>query len=194
MNKIISGLAALFLVSSATFASAGVWVLDGSASSISFGSVKKTTVGESHNFSDLSGGVDANGNVTVSINLGSVQTNIDVRNERIIEHVFNGMGMASVAATVDIQTLEGLETGAITNVMADATLTLLGSETGFDAPMIAVRLSETRVMLVSDGMVFLETNDLGIDAGIDILMDLASLPAITRTTPVTVRFVFDLAE
>ncbi len=192
MHKIITGLAAAFLATSATFANAGVWVLDGAASSISFGSIKKTELGETHYFPDLSGGVDAAGNVSVDIDLGSVQTNIDIRNERMIEHVFNGMATANVSASVDIETLEGLEVGAMTSVMVDATLELLGVETGFDAPMVAVRLSETRVMLVSDGMIFLSTDDLEINAGIDKLQELASLPSITRTAPVTVRFVFDL--
>ncbi len=192
MHKIITGLAAAILASSATFANAGSWVLDGAASSISFGSIKKAEIGETNSFSDLSGGVDADGNVMVSIGLGSVQTNIDIRNERMIEHVFGGMAAATVSAMVDMETLEGLAVGDMTSVTVDATLDLLGVETGFDAPMIAVRLSETRVMLVSDGMVFLSTYDLGIDAGIDVLQELASLPAITRTTPVTVRFVFDM--
>ncbi len=192
MNKIITGIFAGILATTATLASAGSWVLDGSDSSISFGSVKNTAVGETHRFPDLSGTVDAEGNVTVSIGLGSIQTNIDIRDERVIEHVFHGMAAATVSASVDIKTLEGLAVGDITSVMVDATLNLMGVETGFDAPMIAVRLSETRVMLVSDGMAFLSTRDLEIDAGIDILKELASLAAITRTFPVSARFVFDM--
>jgi len=76
----------------------------------------------------------------------------------------------------------------------DATLNLLGASVGFDAPMIAVRLSETRAMIVSDGIAYLSTADMGIDAGVDKLMELASLPSITRAVPVTVRLVFDLQE
>ena len=37
----------------------------------------------------------------------------------------------------------------------------------------------------------LTTEDLGIDAGIDTLQELASLESITRVTPVTLRFVFE---
>ena len=35
------------------------------------------------------------------------------------------------------------------------------------------------------------TDELGIDAGIDKLMELAGLPGITRVAPVTIRMVFE---
>ncbi|MDP7561636.1 MAG: hypothetical protein QF494_02135 [Methylococcales bacterium] len=45
--------------------------------------VKKNTVGEVHVLTGLSGVVDDNGQVSIAINLNSVETQIPVRNERL---------------------------------------------------------------------------------------------------------------
>ena len=66
---------------------AKAWSLDSEASKLAFGSVKKDVIGEFHSFESISGMVEADGIVTVEIDLTSVQTNIDIRNERFGEHV-----------------------------------------------------------------------------------------------------------
>ncbi|MEM6307186.1 MAG: cytochrome C, partial [Pseudomonadota bacterium] len=71
-----------------TIAAAGGWTLDNDTSKVQFGSIKKDYVGESHFFENMSGTVSDDGMVSVAIDLTSVQTWIDIRNERMIEHVF----------------------------------------------------------------------------------------------------------
>lgn len=181
----------------ALLANAGLaqtWVVDPSASAVSFGSVKKGSIGEAHSFTAVSGQVGQDGRATITVALGSVETNIDIRNERMIEHVFNNMEIASVTGEVDMDAVQALAIGEMAPVYVDATLHMMGESVGFDAPMIAVRLGENRAMIVSDGIAYLSTADLGIDEGIDKLMELASLPSIARSFPLTVRLVFDLQE
>jgi len=194
MNSLKSLAAGIGFVLVASAVSAQEWVIDGASSSVAFGSVKKDVAGETHAFTSVSGRVDHEGAATITVSLGSVETNIEVRNERIVEHVFHGMDMASVTGQLDMATIEALGIGEMAPIYVNATLHLMGNDVGFDAPMIAVRLSETRAMVVSDGMAYISTEDMGIDAGIDMLMELASLPSITRTVPITVRLVFDLHE
>ncbi len=194
MNSLKIAFTGLTMLCAATAATAQDWAVDSAASSVAFGSIKKDTAGESHVFTTVSGNIERGGAATITVDLTSVNTNIDIRNERIVEHVFHNMAAASVTAQIDIETLEMLAVGEMTAITLDATLSFMGAEVGFDAPMIAIRLSETRAMVVSDGMVFISTADMGIDAGIDMLMELASLPGITRTVPITARLVFDLQE
>jgi hypothetical protein len=47
-------------------------------------------------------------------------------------------------------------------------------------------------MASSESMIMMSTEELGINAGIDTLMALAKLPSITRVSPITLRFVFEL--
>jgi len=57
--------------------------------------------------------------------------------------------------------------------------------------LIAVRLSEMRVMILTAEMFWLSTEEAGIDPGVDMLEKLAGLTGITRVFPVTLRLVFD---
>lgn len=54
-----------------------------------------------------------------------------------------------------------------------------------------MRLSADKVLVTSDGMIMLATEDTAFDAGIDKLQELASLDGIMRVSPVTLRLVFD---
>jgi len=161
-------------------------------SRLAFGSVKKDKIGEVHNFENLSGAVAADGSVTVDIDLTSVQTNIDIRNERINEHVFGGMAAAKLTAQLDMDALNAIAVGGMSTVDIEGSLAFLGQSVDIEAEMFVVRVSESQVLVTSNDMLFVSAEDLGISAGIDKLMELAKLPGITRTSPVTVRMVFNM--
>ncbi len=182
------------MVACATSVAAESWTLDGSASKLAFGSVKKDVVGETHSFEGLDGSVTADGTVTINIDLASVQTNIDIRNERMIEHVFKSAPAAKVTAQIDMEEVKGLAAGQSAVVDAEGVLSFLGSNVELDAEMYVLRVSETQVLVTTSDIIWLSTEDAGINAGVDKLMELASLPGITRTSPVTMRLMFNLNE
>lgn len=169
---------------------AETWTLDGDASHLAYGSIKKDTVGEVNSFSGLKGTVDADGQASVTIDLTSLETYIDIRNERMQEHVFRGAGEAQLTAQLDMDEVTGLGVGEMAVVDVEGALSLLGASVELDLEMLVVRLAEDRVMALSNDMVFVGTEELGIEAGIDKLMEIAKLPGITRTAPVTLRLVF----
>lgn len=176
----------------ATGAVAESWTLDPALSKIAFGSVKNEYVGEIHSFGQISGSVNADGIVNVSLDLGSVETLIDIRNERMVEYVFDNVPNAEITAEVEMGDLTGLAVGEATTTEAFATLSLIGQEIDMDAEFFVIRLSDSRVMVTTDSMVMLSTDSAGIDAGIDTLQEIAGLDSITRVSPVTMRLVFDL--
>ena len=155
-----------------------------------FGSIKKDKIGEVNSFSGLKGTVDADGKADVTIDLTTLETNIDIRNERMLEHVFKGAGEAQLTAQLDMDEVKGLAVGEMAVVDVEGALSLLGVSTELDLEMVVVRLAENKVMALSNDMVFVGTEELGVTAGIDKLMELAKLPGITRTSPVTLRRVF----
>ena len=66
------------------------WTLNGDDSTLSFISTKAVNVAEIHKFTTLSGGVDDTGNVTgISIALASVDTGIEIRDDRMREMLFD---------------------------------------------------------------------------------------------------------
>lgn len=173
---------------------AKAWSLDNEASKLAFGSVKKDVIGEVHSFESISGMVEADGTVTVEIDLTSVQTNIDIRNERFGEYVFNGVATAKLSTMIDLDAMDKMAVGATEIIDIEVTLSFLGAEIEIEAEMFAARLSDTKVLVNTNDIIFLSTEDAGITAGIDKLMELAKLPSITRTSPVTMRLIFDKVE
>lgn len=173
---------------------ADAWTLDGSTSKLAFGSIKSDSVGEVNSFEALTGTVSADGAVAIDIDLNSVQTYIDIRNERMVKYVFEAAPSAKLAAQIDMAAMNGLAVGANTITDVEGTLSFLGARVDIEAEMFVARLSETQVMASTNDMVFVSTDDLGINPGIDKLMEIAELPGITRAVPVTMRLVFTAGD
>jgi polyisoprenoid-binding protein YceI len=166
------------------------WSLSSDESQVAFASIKKDTVGEVHHFSELSGSVDAEGNVTVDIAVASLETWIDIRNERMLKAVLNASPTATLSGKVDLDAMEKMKPGDTELVDIDGTLTLNGTDMDVDVSLFVARLTDDKMMAVTDEMIMLSTEDAGIDEGVSTLMKLADLPGITRVSPVTLRLVF----
>ncbi|MEM1162926.1 MAG: YceI family protein [Pseudomonadota bacterium] len=176
-----------------TSAVADEWTLNSGQSKIAFGSVKSEEIGEAHHFTNLSGQVGADGTATVAIDVSSLETWIDIRNERMLEHVFNAVSfpVAKIEAQIDMAAVEKLQPGDTAILSTEGVLSIVGSDVEIDAELFVIVISDSKVMVTTDEMIMLATEDLGITAGIDKLMALADLPSITRVTPVTLRLIFD---
>jgi hypothetical protein len=187
-----TALTAAALALLATTASAEDWTLNGDSSRLAFGSIKKHTAGEVHEFQSLSGGVE-NGMAKIEIDLTSLETYADIRNTRMAEHVFKMAPSASFAAELDMEMLEAMEVGDTAVIDFDGVLSLLGQDVEVYTELFVARMSDSRVMVTTNDMVWLTTEELGIDAGVDKLKELAELSDITRAVPLTVRLFFDKA-
>lgn len=170
------------------------WTLDGDSSRLAFGSIKNDWNGEVHSFTGLEGSVTDEGAVSIEIDLGSVQTNIDIRNERMIEHVFKGIATANLNAQMDMEALDGIAVGGTDVIDVEGVLSFLGAELDVETQMFVARLSEKQVLVTTNDMIFLDIDDAGLTAGIDKLLEIAGLDGITRASPVTIRFMFNMDD
>lgn len=187
MRNIFLGIGAAALMATSAYAEG--WTLDGDASRLSVGSVKKHMAGEVHHFTGLSGTVTPEGTASIDIDLASLETYIDIRNERFAEHVFKLAPKANLATEIDMASLNDMAVGDIMAVELDGDLTILGNEVYVPVEATVVRISEDKVFVTSD-MAYVTTEELGIDAGIDKLQEIAELSDITRAVPVTMHLVF----
>lgn len=190
--NILGAITALSL--SATTALAADWTLNGEMSNVAFGSIKNDYVGESHRFKQMSGSVGSDGAVTIELALGSVETLIDIRNERMAEHVFKNAPSATINASIDMASMEALAVGGATTIETTGTLNLLGEKLDLDATLFVMRLADDSVMAVTDSIIMLSTEDAGIDDSISKLQELAELDSITRVSPVTMRLMFSKGQ
>ncbi|MEM9144936.1 MAG: YceI family protein [Pseudomonadota bacterium] len=194
-KRMFAAAATLALVFGGTAAQAEQWVLSKEASKIAYGSIKRDSIGEVNHFTGLSGSVSPAGLVSVSIDLTTVETWIDIRNERMRKVVFEAMGAdkATLMAEIDMTELDIMAPGDTKMLDVEGALAIGPLTIDIYTTFFVARLSHARTLVMNDEMIMLSTEEMGIDPSIDRLMELAELPGITRVAPVTLRLVFDRA-
>ena len=168
------------------------WTLDGSASELSYVTIKADTIGEANKFEGLSGSVSADGAAEITIDLASVSTGIDIRNQRMRDILFvvADNPTASVTANLDPAAFEAMGLGESIETTIDGTLTLKGVEAPFRADVTVTRTGADSVLAVSDAPVILDAELLGLGEGLAELQSLASLPSISPVVPVSFALTF----
>lgn len=169
------------------------WSLSPAQSRIAFASVKAERVGEGHRFKAMTGSVDPNGAFTLVIPLDSVETNIDVRNERMREFLFETVTFpnAQLTGQVDVSAFQTLAPGSRSEALLEGELNLHGVAAPIEARVLVTRLGDNKIAVETIEPVLIETGAFGLDAGVEKLRELAGLPAISPVVPVTANLVFE---
>lgn len=169
------------------------WTLDPAASTLSFASIKAGSVGEAHRFTELAGTVDKNGAVTITVALDSVETMIDIRDERMRKFLFETAQFptATITAELDMKALKKLKVGDTTSLDLPVKLALHGQASHVDTVVTVARLAHDRVLVTSRDLIMIDASGYGFDEGLQKLMELAGLPSISSAVPVSFVFLFD---
>lgn len=169
------------------------WTLNAGASTVTFSSVKNGDIGETHFIRHLEGEADFNGTFKVMLDLKSVDTGIETRDERMREFLFetDSYPVATVAGSFSITDFEGLTDGAAAHAVIPATLKLHGVERPLEIPVVVTRMGWDRVSVASEQPVLVVAADYGLEGGIEKLRELAGLDSISEVVPVTFFLVFE---
>ena len=167
-----------------------VWTLNSEESSIRYISMKNGEIAETNIFTGLSGQV-SDGAATIAIDLTTVDTGIDIRNERMRKHVYGEDGEAIITADIDMDVLEGLDVGAFETIEADLMVAVNGDAIDFYADLTVARLDEDTVLVVNPSPLLVHADDFGFADGIATLKQLAGLDSIQLAVPVTVELAFE---
>ncbi len=180
------------LISTTVFAQE--WDVDTAKSQLNFVSIKKGTVGEVHQFKQISGKMDASGHFTLHIDLTSVDTHIPIRDQRIKQYLFEvtQFAEATLHAQIDPQWLKDIAEGSNALLQIDAALELHGQRHTIPLSLIVTRLASGQFFVVSAQPVLLNAKDWSLAAGIDKLRALAKLPSISYVVPVTFYLTLNL--
>jgi polyisoprenoid-binding protein YceI len=168
------------------------WELDNSRSAVNFISVKNDSVGEVHSFDSLVGYIGSAGNAQLTIDLGSVQTLIDIRNERMREMLFETVKFptASVSAQMDPEIIAAVAEGGIVTADLPVTLSLHGHTKTLTVPIVMMGEGDGRLRVISAHPVLLNAADFGLESGVAALQNVAGLDAISRVVPVSLQLAF----
>jgi polyisoprenoid-binding protein YceI len=190
MNVLTRMVLLLTFLSPSAFAE---WDLSSEDSNINFISVKSPSIGEVHNFKQVTGVINDSGQVDLSINLDSVETNIGIRNDRIKEMLFetDKFLTAKITGFVDMEKAINLKVGDTYIDDVKLTLSLHGMAHQVTNTVRVTKLSEERIMVASNAPLILNASDFGLVEGIEKLRDVAKLPAIESVIPVTFSLIFE---
>ncbi|UTW44595.1 YceI family protein [bacterium SCSIO 12696] len=191
MKYLHTAIAALLLIS-ANLANAG-WTLSNELSSVTLVTTKATHIAEVHHFKQLSGSVSP-GKAKVVIDLASIHTNIDIRDQRMREMLFNTATFASatIKANVDTQALASLKVGEQLTQNLTGSLSLHGKTQDLDlGPVSIVRLTEGRLLVNNQRPILVNAGSFDLAAGVEKLRTVAGLPSISNAVPVSFHLIFE---
>jgi hypothetical protein len=184
-------LLAALLTLLASAQAAAQWTLSADDSSLSFISVKAEHIAEVHSFARLAGEIDNGGEAVVSVDLTSVQTGIDIRNERMQSMLFNTdmYPRAQVSADVDVAALSSMAVGESAVLEVPLAINLHGEVLTLSAPL---RVSHVKGGLRVDTLapIIVKADAFALVDGIESLREIAGLPSISRSVPVSFSLLF----
>jgi len=171
------------------------WQLDSGGSAVNFVSIKNDSVAENHRFGSLSGDISPAGAVQLTIVLDSVDTGIEIRDQRMREMLFETADFpaATVTASVDPAILQAAAEGDTVSTDLPVKLALHGIEQELVIPVLVVGAAGGSLQVFTPRPVLLNAPDFGLAAGIAALQQIAGLQAISTAVPVSVHLVFSPA-
>ncbi len=173
----------LLLVTQATLAD---WRLT-SASKVGYVSIKNNAIAEHNYFSGVTGSLNKKGQLKVSIDLSTVETQVEIRNQRMRDLFFEVTPYpeATVTAQLDRQELAQVESGAPLELVKPFTLSLHGVESTAEAHLRIVSVGG-RAWVSTVRPILISAADFGLEGGVAALQKIAGLEAIAAVVPVSV--------
>ena len=179
--------AALLLMTQATLAD---WRLT-SASKVGYVSIKNNAIAEHNVFSGVTGSLSKKGQLKINIDLSTVETQVDIRNQRMRELFFEVMQypQAVVTAELDVQELAQIDSGAPLEIVKPFTLSLHGVEATAEAHLRVVAVGG-RAWVSTVRPILISAADFGLEGGVSALQKIAGLEALAAVVPVSIDLKF----
>ena len=163
------------------------WQLDPAASDLYFMSIKATHVGEVHSFETLSGTVDDKGRANLTVDLASVATLIPIRDQRMRDLLFevDRYPTATVTAQIETGPLVSMHLGSELDIELEGNLQFKGQTNTLMTRVKVAKLNDQKVTVRTIAPVVLSADQLRVTEGLEKLREIAGLPNISFTIPVT---------
>ena len=186
MKKI---LLASLLLSAFAHADNAVWESDNNH--ISFLSIKvnqqKNSITEQSTFTSSKAMLDKDGMFTLTIDLNSVKTNVDIRDQRLKDWVFETaqFGTATVSGKVDADAVNKLAVGETLKLEQPLELDIHGQKVKLQAELNVQRSAEDKIMVNTLTPVILDTKAMKMEKGVMQLVEVMALSSIVEQVPVS---------
>lgn len=174
------------------------WTLDTSDSYLGFVTTKNTHNVESHSFGTLSGAVSEDGTATLDIDLNSVDTGIDIRNQRLKEMLFNTGQTPTATVAIELgdnlAEVQGLAPGDVMNLDVPAQVQISGTTRDINSQLRVQHLGDQRFLVSSARPLIITADQFGLQGGVEALREVAGLNSISIAVPVDFALFFEADE
>lgn len=189
-NRCLSILVALSTLMCSSLAIAD-WRLVNDQSSLNFISTKNIHASETHHFKQLKGQLNQQGKLTLDIDLASVETGIAIRNTRMTDKLFKieKYPLATLTATLP-KTVLAMKSGQSATFELPGELTIMASTQSVDVTVQVTKTIEGNYIATSTQPVLINAADYGLQAGVELLQQVAGLSSIGLTVPVSFNLYF----
>lgn len=171
------------------------WQLLAAESYLSFISVKQTDIAEVSSFERFDVQVGADGSALVRIDLTSVATGIELRDQRVRDHLFEiaNFPEATVGMAFDMVAASAIAVGSKATMPTSATVTLHGLSVAVTADLEVMRLAADKVVVAPKKPIVVHASNFNMSAGIAYLVELTGLQSISSAVPVDFMFTLTVA-
>ncbi len=150
------------------------------------------TITEESSFATSSAQLSADGAFAMSIDLASVKTNIDLRDERLRDWVFEvaKFPKAEISGKIDMNAIGSLKTGDSLQLKQPLTLDIHGNKLDIDAQLMLKRSADNSISVETTEPVMLDAKKMGMSEGVAKLVEVMALASINEQIPVTFKGTF----
>lgn len=191
ISALTKTISALTLLAGAMSAQADMQ-LDGAASSLFYVTSKAASVSEVNSFNGLSGSITEAGTATLVIDLATVETSVEIRNQRMQELVFQVAQFPSANVTVQVapEVLNDLPVGGSMTGPFMATVDLHGISQELSADLQILKLDEGTLQVQTARPLIVGAGAFGLAEAVEQLREIAGLPSINPNVVVTFTLVY----
>lgn len=191
MKKPFAAALTVLTLLTSTLASAA-WQIDNARSELSFVTTKAGKAGtasvlEVQQFKQFKGSLSDGGDIVLTIELASVSTGVELRDQRLRELLFTTakFPQASFSAKIDSAPLKTLKTGQFKDLELRGQLTLSGVTQDVSAALRVVALENGQLQVSTRQPLLVNLQNFGLQKGVETLQSMMSLAVVSATAPVS---------
>ncbi|WP_020209550.1 YceI family protein [Gilvimarinus chinensis] len=180
-------LSTLVLLSVASLPALAHWSLVSEQSDLHFVSVKNDVIAETSQFTRFSANVDDKGKVDITVDLSSVDTLIELRDQRLRDIFFSTeqFPTALLSAQLGADFLDELTIDEPKALDLELNITLHGESQTVPARLSVTKLNSHSLLVSTRSPILINASDFALLEGIQQLQSIAGLKSIEPVVPVT---------
>ncbi|MDG2090656.1 MAG: YceI family protein [Gammaproteobacteria bacterium] len=169
------------------------WALNNADSSFYYVTSKAAAISEINTFTNLSGDIDNSGSAILEIDLTSVDTAIEIRDQRVKDMLFETQQYPTATVNIDIDSsaLTNMDAGTSTVASYNYSLSLHGVTTELIANLRLTKISDSQIEIQPAQPLIIGASLFGLAEGVEALREVAGLPSINPNVIVDFSLSFD---